>query len=206
MKHLDCDFSPLKQQIKEYLSCLTSDIHQLRQTLDNETTCLLRQFAELKNKLIQIEALASSFYLQCYLSTHTNKYLELAKSIRHLSERKHGALIIVERQDALDPLVGHGTPVHATFTSSLLESIFFPGSPLHDGAVLIRGDIIISAAHILPLSGKKSEQKLGTRHRAALGLSERSDALVIVVSEETGNASFAFKGKLYPLYASGLPS
>jgi diadenylate cyclase len=123
----------------------------------------------------------------------------LLQSIAHLSERKHGALIVVQRQDTLSSLLSHGTMIQAKFSGSLLESIFYPGSPLHDGAVLIQDDKIVSAAHVLPLSNKEVEddQKLGTRHRAALGLSELSDAIVIVVSEETGRASFALNGRLY---------
>ena len=83
---------------------------------------------------------------------------------------------------------------------SLLESIFYPGNPLHDGAVLVRENQIVSAANVLPLTKTViSGKKLGTRHRAAIGLSEQSDALVLVVSEETGKISFAFGGKLYPV-------
>ena len=82
----------------------------------------------------------------------------------------------------------------------MLKTIFFPGNPLHDGAVLIRGNQIVSAANVLPLTTKViSERKLGTRHRAALGLTELSDALVLVVSEETGKVSFAINGNLYPI-------
>lgn len=83
-------------------------------------------------------------------------------------------------------------------TSSLLDSIFHVGSPLHDGAVLIRKDTIDSAANILPLTKKTYKgKKMGTRHRAAIGLSEQTDALIFVVSEETGKQSFAYKGSLY---------
>ena len=90
-------------------------------------------------------------------------------------------------------------------SSALLESIFYSGNPLHDGAVLIRNHEIISAANILPVSDRKSNvKKLGTRHRAALGISELTDALVLVVSEETGRATFALDGNLYPIMAKGL--
>jgi diadenylate cyclase len=107
---------------------------------------------------------------------------------------------VVERSDSLDPFIQKGTPAKAILTPSLLETIFYPGNTLHDGAVLIRANEIISAANILPLtSAVIREKKMGTRHRAALGLTEQTDALVLVVSEETGNVSFALNGKLYPI-------
>ena len=82
----------------------------------------------------------------------------------------------------------------------MLESIFYPGNPLHDGAVLVKQNIIKSAANVLPLTNLfVGDQKLGSRHRAAIGLSEKSDAMVIVISEETGKVSFALKGELYPI-------
>lgn len=207
MKNQDCDFNPMKVKLKENLTEISKELNHYLEAMENENQCLLGEFAHIRDKFFKIESLASSFYLQCYLSPFTDKYLDLSTSIRNLSKRKHGALIIVQRNDPLDSLIHHGVLVEATFTSSLLESIFFPGSPLHDGAVLIKGNQIVSAAHILPLSNIKitDEKKLGTRHRAAMGLSRLSDALVIVVSEETGNASFAFKEKLYPLNASEVP-
>jgi uncharacterized protein (TIGR00159 family) len=126
--------------------------------------------------------------------------MDLTIAIRHLSERRHGALIVVQRNDPLDRLIQAGVPIGASLSHSLLESLFYPGSPLHDGAVLVRANRIVSAGNVLPLSGVDAGgRKLGTRHRAAIGLTEQSDALVLVVSEETGKTSFAFKGKLYPI-------
>lgn len=107
---------------------------------------------------------------------------------------------MVERKNQLDSFIRTGIPIGATLTHSLLESIFYPGNPLHDGAVLVRTNQIMSATNVLPLSKRVlGEKKLGTRHRAALGLTEISDALVLVVSEETGRVSFAVDGKLYPI-------
>ncbi|MCG6199310.1 DNA integrity scanning protein DisA nucleotide-binding domain protein, partial [Anoxybacillus sp. LAT_38] len=104
------------------------------------------------------------------------------------------------RNDPLDRLIQAGVPIGASLSYSLLESLFYPGSPLHDGAVLVRANRIVSAGNVLPLSRVDAGgRKLGTRHRAAIGLTEQSDALVLVVSEETGKTSFAFKGKLYPI-------
>ncbi|MRG27073.1 sporulation-specific diadenylate cyclase CdaS [Laceyella tengchongensis] len=195
----DCDTSVLKKQLVQNLLAVADQINRFLEVVDDEDKCLLGEFRSIRNQIVMSEALASSFYLQCYLSPFTNQYVGLLQSIAHLSERKHGALIVVQRQDPLSSLLAHGTMIQAKFSSSLLESIFYPGSPLHDGAVLFQDDKIVSAAHVLPLSNKEVEddQKLGTRHRAALGLSELSDAIVIVVSEETGRASFALNGRLY---------
>lgn len=176
------------------------DLHETMRLLDKEDCCLLSDFKHIREKLTQIEMAAASFYLQCYLAPYTDKSMELSMSIQNLSLRRHGALIVFERQDPLDGILQAGVSVDAHFTPSLMESIFYPGSPLHDGAVLLRGNKIVSAAHVLPLSHVLADtKKLGTRHRAALGLTEVSDALVIVISEETGNASFALQGTLYPI-------
>jgi diadenylate cyclase len=128
----------------------------------------------------------------------------LSISLQNMSRMKHGGLIVIEREDSLETLIRPGIPMGAELTHSLLESIFYPGNPLHDGAVLVRLNKIVSAANVLPLSDiYTGDKKLGTRHRAALGLSERSDALVLVVSEETGRVSFAKGGNMYPITTHG---
>lgn len=196
----DCDFSPLKNELIEGLKKVSDEINRGLDTLANEDYCLLGKLEEIKEEFEQMETVAASFYLNCYLSPFTNKYLELTSCIQHLSNRGHGALIVIERQNQVDSFIRSGIPIGATLTHSLLESIFYPGNPLHDGAVLIRTNQILSAANVLPLSGRAlGEKKLGTRHRAALGLTEISDAIVLVVSEETGKISFAVGGKLYPI-------
>lgn len=196
----DCDFSPMKEKLKEQLTQTNEQLSVLLHSLDNENHCLLQEFERIMEHFALIKATAAAFYLKCLLSPFTDKYLELSNAVQHLSERRHGALIVIERNDPLENQIQVGIPIGATFTYSLLESIFYTGSPLHDGAVLIKGNNIVSAAHVLPLSTLYSgEKKLGTRHRAAIGLTERTDALVIVVSEETGRSSFALNGALYPL-------
>lgn len=123
-----------------------------------------------------------------------------------LSNKHKGALVVLEREIGLNEILETGIILNSEFSPELLYSIFMPDSPLHDGAVIIRGNKIIGANCILPLSERKDlDQSLGTRHRAALGLSEQTDALIIVVSEETGNISVALDGKLtHPLEAQGL--
>ncbi|NIK76817.1 uncharacterized protein (TIGR00159 family) [Paenibacillus castaneae] len=195
-----CDFSPMQVEVKDRLQQLSLSIETLIKGLEHsDTNCLLNEFHHAKEKFIETESLASTFYLKCYLAPYTDKYNELSKAISNLSHRRHGALLIVERSDPIGPFVTPGVNLAATLTHLLLESIFIPGGPLHDGAVLIQGDQIVSAGNVLPLTNRVSEQKkLGTRHRAGLGLSELTDALVIIVSEETGQASFSLNGNLYP--------
>lgn len=123
----------------------------------------------------------------------------LATCIFRLSERQIGALVVMENQDVLDEFLGSSSvQIHAQFSEELLESIFDPTSPLHDGAVVIRDDTIAYARVILPLAQDTSQlsRTMGTRHRAALGISQKTDALVITVSEETGCVSLSREGIL----------
>ncbi|KAB7704097.1 hypothetical protein F9802_18900 [Bacillus aerolatus] len=200
MNQGDCDLSPMKQTLKEDIQQVIMALQNNLDAMDDESDCLLGNFEKIKEKFVHIEMTAATFYLNCYLSPFTDKYLELSLCVQNMSIRRHGGLIVIQRKDALDSLIQPGVLIRAELTHSLLESIFFPGNPLHDGAVMVSNNQIVSAANVLPLSDTAaSDQTLGTRHRAALGLSERSDALVLVVSEETGKISFAFSGNLYPI-------
>ena len=107
----------------------------------------------------------------------------------------------MEQEDKLEPYVKSGIEIKAEVSSAILENIFYPGSPLHDGAVIVRNNHIVKANCVLPLAPHTSELdslNLGTRHRAALGLSQISDAMIIVVSEEKGWISLTLNGQLYP--------
>lgn len=121
---------------------------------------------------------------------------EIVTAVMNMADTKTGALIVIERETKLGE-IKTGTHIDATVTSQLLENIFSHNTPLHDGAVIIRDNRILSAACFLPLTSNTNVSKeLGTRHRAALGISEVSDALTIVVSEETGKVSIAVNGSL----------
>lgn len=123
--------------------------------------------------------------------------VEVARAIENMSTTRTGALLVVERQSALTDICETGTLLDANITSGLIETIFYEGSPLHDGALIIRGDKLYAAGCVLPLTENKSISKaLGTRHRAGIGITENSDALVFIVSEETGIVSMAEEGKL----------
>lgn len=122
---------------------------------------------------------------------------ELVVTATNLASRRIGAIIVVERQIGLRNYIEGGIPLDAMVTYDLLASIFQTTSPLHDGAVIVQGERIAAAACFLPLSvNQKVSRQLGTRHRAALGLTEENDALAVVVSEETGVVSLAINGRL----------
>lgn len=122
---------------------------------------------------------------------------ELVVAVTTLASRRVGAIIVIERQIGLRNYIEGGIPLDATVTYDLLASIFQPGSPLHDGAAIVQGDRIAAAACFLPLSvNPRVSRDLGTRHRAALGITEENDAVAIVVSEETGTISLVIDGDL----------
>ncbi|HEY9442606.1 MAG TPA: diadenylate cyclase CdaA [Gemmatimonadales bacterium] len=122
---------------------------------------------------------------------------EIAEALARLSAARVGAIVAVEQGARLDEYVESGKALQATVSAELLAAIFSPYSPLHDGAVVVRGDQIVAAGCILPLTqSARLDRGLGTRHRAALGLSEETDAVVLVVSEETSTVSAARRGRL----------
>ncbi len=121
----------------------------------------------------------------------------ILQSVEFLAKNKIGALIVIEQKAPLDEYTESGIDIQANLTSELMCSLFWPGSPTHDGAVIIRGSQIITAGCLLPLTKSKvSDKRLGTRHMSAIGISEETDALVVIVSEETGTISVAEQGNL----------
>jgi diadenylate cyclase len=122
---------------------------------------------------------------------------DLSTAFRALARRQTGALVVFERQTGIKGLQDTGVPLDAALSGALLESIFYPKSPLHDGAVIVRGNRIVAACCMLPLTESTSlARELGTRHRAALGVTEECDAVAVVVSEETGRVAVAHRGRL----------
>ena len=122
--------------------------------------------------------------------------LPIVMACMSMSQQKLGALIIVERNESLDEYVQSGEIIDANINQRLIENIFFKNSPLHDGALIVQGGRLVAASCILPVSHEMNiPRKLGLRHRAALGVSQETDAIAIIVSEETGSISVASKGK-----------
>lgn len=123
---------------------------------------------------------------------------EITTAIDYLRKQAIGALMVIERDNSLNDYIESSKKIYADISAELLISIFFPNNPLHDGGVIIQGDRITSAGAVFPTSDSlKISKRLGTRHRAALGISETTDCISIVVSEETGRVSLAVDGELY---------
>ena len=123
---------------------------------------------------------------------------EVVQAVDYLKKARIGALIVFERDNSLNEYIEKSKKLYADISSDLLISIFFPNNPLHDGGVIIQGDRITSAGAVFPTSENlKISKRLGTRHRAALGISEITDCISVIVSEETGRISIAMNGELH---------
>ena len=176
----------------------------LRQVMGTGTIMLVVLFQpELRRALEQMGR--STIFSNLMGGTSSNRAVqnaqhhteEMVRALTNLSRRKVGALIVMEQQTGLKDIVASGTTLDAEISSALIENIFEPNTPLHDGAVVMHNGRITAAACFLPLSENSSiSRELGTRHRAALGISETTDAVVLIVSEETGIISMAHEGRL----------
>ncbi len=134
-----------------------------------------------------------------FLKTEIHQNIDVAsiiKACEHLSKNKSGALIVLEKTNNLDFVGNTGDHMYAKVNIPILESIFFKNSPLHDGAIIIRNNFIIATRVVLPLSTDTLPSKFGLRHRAAVGITERTDALCVLVSEETGKISYIKDGEI----------
>lgn len=152
---------------------------------------------EIRRALAQIGS--NPFFNGISRVEETQNLEELAKGLIQLAQKGYGALVVIEREITLDYFVEEGTALDAAISSSVLQSIFHPASPLHDGAIVVRGGRIHSAGCFLPLSKNPIlDKNLGTRHRAAIGLTEETDAYVFVVSEEQRSVGIVHGGHLFP--------
>lgn len=134
-----------------------------------------------------------------FFRVHARLIDEIIKGVFSLAEKRWGALIAIEREVGLKPYIEGGVRLDAEVTSELLETIFHPGTALHDGGVIIREDRLVAAGCLFPLTDNPDIAKtMGTRHRAGIGLTEESDTIVIIISEETGRVSVGLKGNLTP--------
>jgi len=195
-----------ERALKEQLEALSRRVTQIRNDVPCLKECshlngLLQKMYEIRVGLGQIEQNRLQTHLECCISSTIQVPEEVVLALSKLSENRYGGIIALEREDCLDEHLKGGVAIDAAVSAPMLENVFYPGSVLHDGAVIIRGSRILKANVFLPLAPHSEELDalaLGSRHRAALGLSLVCDALVIAVSEEKGWISIAFKGQLYP--------
>jgi len=201
-EHLLSEEAAIKQQLEE----LKSRVTQLHDGIPCLKQCshlsdLLQKMYEIRLGLNQLEQDLLQTHLKCCISPNIEVPGEVVLALSKLSKKRHGVIIVMENEDNLDEHLQGGVMIDAALSAPILENIFYPGSPLHDGAVIIRDSKIRKASVLLPLAPHTSDLEalgLGSRHRAGLGLSQVSDALIIVVSEEKGWISMAFRGQLYP--------
>jgi diadenylate cyclase len=188
-----------------YLGAILFGFDLLRSLL--ETAAVVGLFAvvvvfqpELRRALEQIGRIGSvnRFFVSTEVAAAERVAREISRAARILAGSRHGALIVLERETGLQDLAAEsGVPVHADLRAELLVTIFYRGTALHDGAVVISGERVTSAGVLLPLSQNVLDsERYGTRHRAAIGISEQTDAVVVVVSEETGSISLVVRGRI----------
>jgi diadenylate cyclase len=188
-----------------YLAARFLDLQLLTRIL--ETAAVVGLFAivvvfqpELRRALEQIGRVGSvnRFFVSPDVATAARVAREISRAARLLAGSRHGALIAVERETGLEDLAAEsGVPLDAQLRAELLVTVFYRGTALHDGAAVIRGDRIAAAGVLLPLSQNVLDsERYGTRHRAAIGISEQTDAIVVVVSEETGSISLVVRGRI----------
>jgi uncharacterized protein (TIGR00159 family) len=151
---------------------------------------------EIRRALEQLGRAGSLFPRTTVVSPNTRLAETIARAAQQLAERRFGALLVLERSTPLGEYASKGVAMDALLSSELLLNIFWPNTPLHDGAVIIHGDRVVAAGVVLPLATSPTVEHVGTRHRAAIGITEISDAIAVVVSEETGTISLANAGRM----------
>ncbi len=151
---------------------------------------------ELRRALEQLGRAGTWIPRQAVMSPAARVAETVAEAAERLAERRWGALVVIERGTPLGEYAQTGTPIDGLLSVDLLMNIFYPNTPLHDGAVIVRGDRVVAAGCVLPLAQAATMEHMGTRHRAAIGITERSDAIALVVSEETGRISIANAGRM----------
>ncbi|MGD9191815.1 MAG: diadenylate cyclase [Desulfobacterales bacterium] len=194
------------QSFRQKLEDLKRDLGCLYNMLPCSKQCShlsdhLQEVFELREILNQLEHGLLQSHLKSCISDSIKIPGSVVLAVSKLSAGRHGAIIVIEQKNNVDDYLQGGVIIDAVVSAPILESIFYPGNQLHDGAVLIRNRRVVKAGCLLPFAPIPSGFEtlgLGTRHQAAVGLSQLSDALVIVVSEEKGWISLALKGQLYP--------
>jgi len=190
--------SDLTDKLTQIAAVLEHDIAMLEQ----HDIHILNDIDEISKGLSELESITSTYFLNCLLTEYTNFSKEISRSIHKMSLKGQEAMVVLEKNDAVAPLIKDGTPINAKLSSQLLESIFHPESPLSHGAVLIKSDMVISAANVLPVSGQIFWDRFyDVRELSALCLSEVCDALILLISKDKSTL-FCLNGNLFPFSTS----
>ncbi|TJY41322.1 hypothetical protein E5161_12915 [Cohnella pontilimi] len=203
MKLTDChgDFTQLRSEMTKKLAAICKTLEHDILTIEQYNIQILNDIEDILKDLSELKSTTSTYFITGLLTEYTENTAEISRAILTLSLKRYGALIVIEKQEPVSPLIRAGTPVQAQISSHLLESIFHPESPLHDGAVLIREDMVLSAANQLPTTNQIFwGRAFDPREMSAVGLSERCDALILIISD-SGSTSFCIDGSLYPFSA-----
>ncbi|RUS45125.1 diadenylate cyclase [Cohnella sp. AR92] len=186
----------LRKELAKKLAGISETLELELTQFEQNNIRFLNAIEDISRKFAAMETLTSTYLLDGLLSEHTGKSKEISRAIHRLGSKGYSALIAIERNDSVLPHISGGTPIHARISSQLLETLFHPASGLQEGAVLIQGDTIVSAANILPLTKAIFWDRMyDVRELSAVGLSERCDALLLLISN-SGATSVVLDGKL----------
>lgn len=200
MNNKNCRDNPalLQAEMAKQLNRVAEILRHGISTFDQNDIQILNDLEEISKEFADLEMLVSTYFLNCLLTEYTESSKELSRAVHKLSLKRQQALIVLEKSDPVTPHIQGGTPINAQISSPLLESIFYPGSKLQQGAVLIKADTVLSAGNVLPVTQQIFWDRLFDLNEAsAVGLSERCDALILLVAAN-GTTSFCLEGNLYP--------
>ncbi|GIP37040.1 hypothetical protein J31TS4_03200 [Paenibacillus sp. J31TS4] len=184
----------MTEKLSEISKTLELDIS----TIEQNNISILNDIDDISKELSELESTAAMYFINCLLTEYSKESAEISQAIHKLSRLRHGALIVIEKNEPVSPWITGGIPINARVTSQLLESIFNPKSQLYDGAVVVKQNLIVSAANQLPFTEQIFwDRMFDPREMSAVGLSERCNALILLVSEN-GSTSFCINGSLYP--------
>ncbi|WP_136605876.1 diadenylate cyclase [Paenibacillus dokdonensis] len=196
------DYPLLRNDLTDKLTHIEAILEQDIATLEQNDIQILNDIEEITKGLSELESITSTYFLNCLLTEYTDYSKEISRSIHKMSLNCQKALIVLEKNDPVAPLVKDGTPINAKISSQLIESIFHPESQLSHGAVLIQSDMVVSASNVLPVSSQIFwDRFFDIRELSALGLSEICDALILLISKDKSTL-FCLNGNMFPFSTS----
>ncbi|MWV42345.1 hypothetical protein GRF59_01765 [Paenibacillus sp. HJL G12] len=198
------DYPLLRNDLTDKLAHISTILEQDIATLEQNEIQILNDIEEISKGLSELESITSTYFLNCLLAEYSDHSKEISRSIHKMSLKGQQALIVIEKNDPVAPLIKDGTPINAKISSQLIESIFHPESPLSQGAILIQSDMVVSASNVLPVSSQIFwDRFFDIRELSALGLSELCDALILLISKDKSTL-FCLNGTMFPFSTNSL--